>query len=241
MAKNLRIDFTTSMLFEYSKVQKDEFTEHVSSKGNTSFRKYYRQGITGSLESVEIRDSKFGQNLQLVFKEDNGELVYTQVNLYDQRGEVDNAFAEPIIRLVENLEKGVIYKVVPYNLSAEDQKSYDETTEGREVKQKYYDRRGVSVKLEDGTKIKDTLTYGDNGNIPSIVWKEHPSSPGKKKPSAASLEEKTEFLVATLKSAIDNGLAYKSTSTNSAPKQETTPEMATAGADANEEHDDLPF
>ncbi len=256
MAKYLSVDFRTGKLYEFSSTKQEGFVEYKSSTGSISYRRYENRGVLGELLNVGIRNSKFGDVIQVAQKTQDGTIVISRLDLYDKQYNVDQDFAEPFIRLVGSLKKGETYKFLTYSLSAEDQKKFD-TENGKTPQEKYYDRKGVSIKLEDGTKVDNYLYYrGDDESIviPEVVWKEHPSTPGKKRPSAASLEVKTEFLVAKLKEAIENGLAYEaytgdSNQSNDAPAQEAAPkqesapveEPQTASAGADEEYDDLPF
>jgi hypothetical protein len=57
MTKNyLQLEFSTGLFFKYSKNEEQGYEKHVSTKGNTSYRKYYKEGITGVLESVSSYD-----------------------------------------------------------------------------------------------------------------------------------------------------------------------------------------
>ena len=62
LSKNyLQLEFGSGHFFDYSKEEKDGYVKHVSTKGNTSYRKYYKDGVEGTLDSVSIYDGKFGQ------------------------------------------------------------------------------------------------------------------------------------------------------------------------------------
>lgn len=246
MAKYLGVDYANGSLYEYSKTQKEGFQKHESQTGKVTYRRYELRGVTGSLQSVEIRDSKIGEQINISLKVED-EFVVIKLPLYDQSGNVQKDYAEPFIRVVGNMQKGVTYKIQPYLFTGDAQKELDQK-DGKDIKEKYYDRTGVSVKLEDGTKVDATLFYGgDNPDtaIPMVVWKDHPTKPGKRKPSAASLEEKAEFLIAKLKQAIDSGLASESNSSNSSPTPpkayNNPPEPEEQEMLAEEEYDDLPF
>lgn len=242
----LQLDWKSSNLYEYSKNEQEGFEKHTSDSGKVTFRKYEKKGITGELLNVGVRDSKIGQLLTLAFKVD-GNITVVQFNLYDQRNQVDNTYPEAIIAHLGNLKKGETYTVVPYNLTKEAQKTYDEKTDGREVRDKYYDKRAVSFK-QDGVRVDMYLSYaeGEELSIPRLDWKEDRFNEGKKKPTAVSLEARNEFLLDQLEKAVQGHLAYESTETKPAEKQEKVAEKvekkeAAPAKKAVESNNDLPF
>lgn len=255
MAKYLDVDFNSATLYEYSKESKEGFKEHTSSKGNKSFRKLYNKGVTGELLNVSLRTRDIGDLLQIALRNSDDEVVVLKFNLFDNQGNIEQDFAENIIRFLGNMEKGTVYKIQPYLLKADVQKKYDTETAGRTVRDKYYDNRGVSIKLEDGTRVEASLRYkGDGDNIiPELVWRPHPTKEGKQKPSAASLEARTDFLIEKLKEATEGHLQYEDTTSDSSESSESQQEntnsdvqgQAPVEAPKNpvleEEYDDLPF
>lgn len=219
----LNLEFGSGNFFEYSKEEKDGYEKHVSSKGNTSYRKYFKDGVSGVIESVSVYDGKFGAQISMNIK--NGDDVYyTPVDLYDQRGNV-STFGESLIKLLPNLNKGDNVTVRGYNFTPEGEK---------------YAKIGVSIKVNDN-KVKSAFTnayYKDGklvkGDIPAIEWKK--DALGKNKPSATSLEKKDEFLIGVLKEQTER-LKWdgnsSNTSTEPVEKKEPTP--------VKEVSDDLPF
>ena len=252
----LQLDWKSSNLYEYSKTEKEDFKEETSSKGNVSYRKYENKGITGELLNVGVKDSNIGPQLKLAFKTPNGDTVVTQFNLFDQKGQVDNTYPESIIVHLGNLVKGQSYTMYPYNLDAATQKKYDETTEGREVRVKYYDKRAVSFKI-DGVKVKSFLTYaeGQATSVPRLTWKKKMiGGEEKNRPSAVSIEAKDDFLNEALTAAVTGHLAYESTGSSTSSTSATTAEAKTVVHQAKpispqeafrdapaDSHDDLPF
>lgn len=220
----LNLEFGSGNFFEYSKEEKDGYEKHVSSKGNTSYRKYFKDGVSGVIESVSVYDGKFGTQISMNIK--NGDDVYyTPVDLYDQRGNV-STFGESLIKLLPNLNKGDNATVRGYNFTPEGEK---------------YAKIGVSIKVDD-KKVKSAFTnayYKDGklvkGDIPAIEWKK--DALGKNKPSATSLEKKDEFLIGVLKEQTERlkwDGSGSNTSTEPVEKKEpTTP--------VKEVSDDLPF
>lgn len=243
MSRYLSVDFKSSQLFEYSKEAKEGFE---AQEGRSGFRKYFNEGITGELLNVGVRDSKIGQQINMALKDIEGEINVIQVGLYDQKGNVDNNFAESLISYLPSLEKGRMYRFFPYNLTAETLEESDKKA-GKELQKKYYDKRGISLK-EGGEVSITKLGYNKKGEkdstkIPSLEWKKDPT--GKNKPSAVSLEAKNEFLLSKLMEAVDGHLKYEgnNTTTNSTPSRANTQTQFEPVESSNDDydHDDLPF
>lgn len=228
----LQLEFGTGKFFEYSSKEKEGYEEHISTKGNTSYRKYY-DVVKGELDSVSVYDGKFGQSISISIK--NGdEVYYTPVGLYDQRGNV-STYAESLIKLLPKLNKGDDIAVRGYNFTPEGEK---------------YAKIGISIKV-DGEKVKSDLTnayYKDGklvkGDIPAIEWKK---VLGKNKPSAASLEAKDEYLIDVLAKE-EERLTWKNKESKPEPKQKLSvkkvPKATTEQAFGSEntvEDDNLPF
>lgn len=242
MAKYLQIEGKTGRVFEYSKTEKEGFEKYESSTGNVSYRKYYNKGVFGTLLNVSIRDSKIGEQLQVSVK--NGDdYVNLQFPLYTEKGNIDNRYAESLIRFLPNLEKGKGYRFYPYSIENE------ETG---------YNTYGISViespnpeAEEKGEKVEPFLQYSKEPKgekeIPNLEWKK---VAGKNKPSAVSLEAKDEFLYGYLKKAVDGHLKYEGSSSSSSNSSSNTPKSNSesttapkqdAPATDEDEYDDLPF
>lgn len=240
LSKNyLQLEFGSGHFFDYSKEEKDGYVKHTSTKGNVSYRKYYKDGVSGILESVSIYDGKFGQQISITIKEGD-EIYYLPVDIYDQSKQVDNTYAESLIKLLPLLEKGQNVTITGYNFKPEDSK---------------YSKIGISIKVS-GEKLKSEITnsyYKDGelvpGDIPAIVWVE---KLGKKKPSAASIEAKDEYLLSILERE-EARLTWKNNdnqnSSNEAPKEQATkqeaaksePEAPAMPPSNSDDDDDLPF
>lgn len=239
-ATYLQLEGKTGRIYQYSKTEKEGFDKHESSGGNVTYRKYFNTGLYGTLQNVSIRESKIGEQLQISVK-NGSEFINLQFPLYTQSGNIDNRYAESIIRFLPNLKKGQGYRFYPYAMEQEDSK---------------YMKYGISViespnpeNEEKGDKVEPFLGYNKEGEgdkiIPNLVWKE---IAGKKKPSAVSLEEKDTYLYTYLKEAVDGHLAYdknSSSSSNDAPKTDnsnsTSSEPVNTDDGADDEYDDLPF
>ena len=188
MNKNyLQLEFSTGLFFKYSKNEEQGYEKHVSTKGNTSYRKYYKEGITGVLESVSIYEGSFGNQISLNVKNGN-DVYYVPVDIADQKGNVDT-YAESLIKFLPQLEKGMNIAVRGYNFTPEGDK---------------YAKIGISVSVA-GQKLKANMSnaYFNKegvlvpGDIPAVAWKK--DALGKNKPTAVSLEAKNDFLLEVLK------------------------------------------
>lgn len=229
----LNVEFSSGRAFEYSKEEKEGYEKHTSSKGNVSFRKYYK-GVTGVLESVSIRDTNFGQQVSLTLN-DGDTVQYLPFSIYSPSGNVDNSFMESLITLLPNMNKGTRYTITPYNFTPENEQ---------------YAKTGVSVKDEVGGKVEKALSfsyYKDGklvpGDIPAIEWVK---KLGKNRPSAVSLEKKDSFLleilereVARLKWVGENA-PTASTPPPAGVQKKVKAETAVVNT-SNEVDDELPF
>ena len=232
----LQLEFGSGNFFIYSGVQKEGFDVHTSNKGNTSYRKYFKYGITGVLESVSIYEGKFGQQISMNIK-DGEEVYYVPVDINDQQGNIDT-YAESLIKLLPSLKKGDNVIVRGYNFIPEGDK---------------YSKIGISISV-DGEKLKSSMTNGYYkngelvpGDIPAIEWKVNKL--GKNKPTAASLEAKNEYLLDRLITETERMKwvvnATSETPAKEAPKKEASKEIpkATPAQDFgdDDDDDDLPF
>jgi len=233
----LQLEFGTGLFFDYSGEEKQGYEKHTSSKGNVSYRKYYKDGVSGVLESVSIYQGKFGNQISMNIK-DGEKVFYVPVDIADQKGNVDT-YAESLTKLLPQLVKGKTVTVKAYNFTPEGEK---------------YAKIGVSI-TQDGEKLKSALTnayYKEGklveGDIPAIVWKE--DALGKKKPSAVSLEAKNDYLLNVIKEQterlkwVQGENQTPDTSTKSDPKavKPVAPSDAFEPAtNVNTDYENLPF
>lgn len=178
----LQLEFGSGLFFNYSKDPKEGYDKHTSTKGNESYRKYYKEGISGILESVSLYDSKFGTQISMNVK-DGDNVYYLPVAVQDQSDNVDT-YAESLIKLLPQLNKGDKVTVRGYNFKPEGDK---------------YSKIGVSITAND-VKLKSTVTnayYKEGklveGDIPALEWKLNKL--GKNKPTAVSQEAKNDYLL----------------------------------------------
>lgn len=209
MNKNyLQLEFSTGLFFKYSKNEEQGYEKHVSTKGNTSYRKYFKDGITGVLESASVYEGSFGNQISLNVKNGN-DVYYVPVDIADQKGNVDT-YAESLIKFLPQLEKGMNIAVRGYNFTPEGDK---------------YAKIGISVSV-DGQKLKANMSnaYFNKegvlvpGDIPAVAWKK--DALGKNKPTAVSLEAKNDFLLEVLKRETER-LKWVQGENSSAPPTET--------------------
>lgn len=232
MTKNyLQLEFSSGNFFIYSKDETQGFEKHTSTKGNVSYRKYFKEGVSGVLESVSIYEGKFGNQISMNIK-DGDNVYYVPVDIADQKGNVDT-YAESLIKLLPQLEKGMNISVRGYNFTPEGEK---------------YSKIGISISV-NGTKLKSEMTnsYTNKegvfvkGDIPAIVWKK--DALGKNKPTAVSQEAKNDYLLEVLKVQTDrlkwesNQTASTATPTTSNAVPTATPQQAFEAPKV----DDLPF
>lgn len=255
----LQLEFGSGMFFDYSKEAKEGYDEHTSTKGNKSFRKYYKEGVSGVLESVSIYDSKFGAQISMNVKEGDN-VYYLPVAIQDQGGNVDDNFAESLIKLLPLLNKGDNVKVSGYNFIPKDKTNsaigISITANQEKLKAKltnaYYkklkDEKGNDIKDEKGQFKKEFF----DGDIPALDWKLNQLN--KNRPTAVSQEAKNNYLL-DLVTTETNRLQYvqgeNATNTPPAPKAETpknavptaTPAQAFEPATntKTDDYEDLPF
>lgn len=210
----LQLDYKSGNLFEYSGTPKEGFEKHTSKTGKESYRKYHKYGVEGTLDSVSIRDSNFGKQLSISLE--GG--TYVNFGLNDQKGNVDQ-FAEQVIKILPVLNKGDNLKIAPYNFLPEGEK---------------YNKSGITFAVE-GEKVKGlTNAYYDKegklvaGDVPPVKWKK--DALGTNKPSAASLEEKNDYLTEVLAKQADR---LKWTGSGQQPDHTPPPQEDTSS--------DLPF
>jgi len=178
----LQLEFGSGLFFNYSKDPKEGYDKHTSTKGNESYRKYYKEGVSGILESVSLYDSKFGTQISMNVK-DGDNVYYLPVAVQDQSDNVDT-YAESLIKLLPQLNKGDKVTVRGYNFTPEGDK---------------YSKIGVSITAND-VKLKSKVTNAYfkegklvDGDIPALEWKINKL--GKNKPTAVSQESKNDYLL----------------------------------------------
>lgn len=237
----LQLDYNDGKMYQSSNEEKEGFEPFTNSKGRQTYRKYFDKGVFGKLSHAEVRETDYGDRLQIVLQH-KGDDAVMQFSLYDASGNVDNRYAESIIRLIPGLKKGEAYRFYPYKMTKEFLEASD-VQAGRPKRDKYYDNQGVSVKTADLDsetaldKVEPVLMYSGEGDnvIPRVEWKMNRAK--KNVPDPVQLAQKNEFLLGHLMDAIDGPLAFGAA--NSTPATATS---SNESVPANlEEDDDLPF
>lgn len=178
--KYTSLDYAKGTLFEYSGTPKEGFEKHTSKTGKESYRKYYTYGLEGTLANVSLRDSNFGKEISIALEEG----TYINFGLYDQKNNIDQ-YAEAIIKVLGQLNKGDKVQVSPFKFLPEGQK---------------YEKTGVTVKV-NGEKVQGlTNSYYKEGSlvkgdIPAVEWKQDKLDKTKKKPDLASVAAKNDYLI----------------------------------------------
>jgi hypothetical protein len=197
-------------IFQYSKDEKPEFKAHTNTKGVVSYRKFYNQGVDGTLLSVVKKNNQFLNNAEeikitLQDGEDENIISFT---VLDQSGDGMDDFSEAMTLLLPKMSKGEVYNINNWSMKKGD------IIGGEVVK---YPKKGVTLKQE-GLKIKSDMTfeYVKNkntdleqhfpGDVPMLQWKE---VAGKNRPTAASKEVRLIFMYDLLTAQIAriNGVA----------------------------------
>jgi len=236
MSKSLQLEFSSGKFSEYSSTAKEGFVEQ-----NKGFKKFH-DSVKGELLSASVRDSKIGQQICLVIKDEENDYCYTNIPLYDNKNQI-GSYAESLITYISSLSKGTKLELSGYNFKPDDSK---------------YSKIGVSIKV-DGNKIERTLSasyYNKKGefvkgDIPALVFEEDPLTK-KKMPTLVSIAEKEKFLKTYLAEnlkrleyvkddSVQKPAGDKPQISNKVPT--ATPEQAFAPVDNlnDDEFEDLPF
>lgn len=180
MSNYLKLDYKSGTLYEFSASAQEGYEKHISKTGKESYRKFYPKGYTGVLTGVSVRDGNFGKELSLSFENQ----VFVNFGIFDQKSNIDQ-YTEQVIKALPALELGSEITVFPYSFTPEGEK---------------YSKTGVSFKKGEEKLIGLTNSYYDkngdlvSGDVPPIRWKPNPLG-GSKKPSAADVETKNEYLI----------------------------------------------
>lgn len=257
----LDIDYGNMCFYEYSADEKAGFEEHTNTAGKVSYRKLYKKGVYGVLQSVNIVDTKFKGKV-LSFRMILGEDLYLATfSLYDQRGNLDNRLIEPLIAMLPNMVKEQAYRIYPWALESDTPRAdgSPRMRYGVSVKEANLDK--MEVIEGDEAKVKPKFKrrkkeekFDAKIHVPDLEFKE---KLGSWRPTAVSVEAKQDFLIELLESSLEN-LGYEGTDQESQPKQEVksksqrkapvkaevaTAEYIKAPIDDldDEDYDDLPF
>jgi hypothetical protein len=168
----LQIEFKSGNLFEYSKEQKEGFEEHKNSKGNVSYRKYYKDGIYGVYKSTTIRDTDFGKEVSVHFVDVENSNNFINFPLFDQNKNIA-AYAESLITVLPSMQENYVYRIFPYTMEKEGSKykTYGISIKHADMYEKTVredfplERLTYSYTKKDGEVVK--------GDIPAVLWKDN--------------------------------------------------------------------
>ena len=250
----LQLEFGSGLFFDYSKEPKEGYEEHTSTKGNKSFRKYYKEGISGVLESVSLYESKFGTQISMNVK-DGDNVYYLPVAVSDQGDNVDESFAESLIKLLPQLNKGDNVKVSGYNFIPKGDQypkmGMSIIVGGEKLKSKLTNAYFKKLKDTNGEFIKDEKGQWKkeffDGDIPALDWQINKLN--KNKPTAVSQEAKNNYLLdlVTVETSRLQYVQGETTTQSSAPVQKQAPTASPSEAfepavsTKKEEFTNLPF
>lgn len=157
-------------IYESSKTPKEGFEEHISTKGNISYRKVYKKGLYGIYKSIELRDSKIGQQLSIHVVDQHNNTIYFQIPFKDQKGDI-GTFAESILAKLPYMQAEFLYRFYAYNMPVEG---------------KTYSNIGISIKHAnpDWETVREDIAVGQltfsytvkatgetvAGDVPAVVW-----------------------------------------------------------------------
>lgn len=255
----LDIDYGNMCFYEYSATEKAGFEEHKTEAGKVSYRKLYKKGVYGILQSVSIVDTKFKGKV-LSFRMLLGDdLFLASFSLFDQRGNLDNRFIEPLITMLPNMKKEQAYRIYPWSMESDTPKANGNIRMMYGVSVKEADLDNLTVGKDDEGKIfpkykrcKKDEEFNADVHIPQLEFKE---KLGTWKPTAVSVEVKQDFLTDLLESSLET-LGYEKTDqkaqTETKPKAEKQAPVEAKVASAadvaaptqdleGENYDDLPF
>jgi len=252
---NLDIDWKKGCFYQYSKTDQEGFEKHVNSAGTESYRKYFNAGVYGTLQSVQIDDTPMGKKLSVRLM-DGEDIFIARIPLYDQRSNIDNNFAEPLITLLPNMEKNQAYRIFPWIMEREEKgkngkprKSYGVSVKVADLDQKKV-LEGDKYKVEPKfSRRKKEEEFNSKIHIPDLVFEEEF---GSFKPTALSLDTRKKFLVDLLNQSLDV-LGYKKEGSSEqqaepkqqkeAPKKKEQPKTDPVPSSVieDEDYDDLPF
>lgn len=169
--KYLQIEFGTGNLFAYSKEEKEGYELFTSSKGNTSYREYHKEGVYGIYRGASIRETKFGKEISVHMVDIDGGNVYISFPLFDQSKDIA-VYAEALIAFMPALQMNFVYRLFPY---AMDRKGTEYKNYGVSIK--HADMQEKTVR-EDYPLDRLSYTYTKDGvetkgDIPATKWTKH--------------------------------------------------------------------
>lgn len=224
----LQAEFGSGNIYEFSKEAKEGYTEYTSKTGSVSYRKYWDNGLIGVYKGVSIRDSQFGKQISIGIVNQNGDMCYLQLPLFDQRDSIQT-FAEGFITYLPALQKDYIYRLFPYNIAPDLNKGEKYSKVGFSIKHVMNDFTTING-AHPVDRLTPTFTSKDTGeivqgNIPQQHWKD--GAGGNKVLDRLDKDKYLyEVLVAGSSESLGSGEKMKVDNNASAPQPITVPETA---------------
>lgn len=174
----LQLEAGSGNLFEYSKEPKEGFEKHVSINKSTqtettSYRKYHKEGVFGTLSSFSTRESERGGQkiMELSIVMDNGDTrFYINFPLKDAKGYIQS-YAVAAIAYLPALVEGKAYRIFPYAIPRKDnptKKNYGVAINFARLSDNAVDKDNKITQLTYEAQSKDgKITPGD---IPRVIW-----------------------------------------------------------------------
>lgn len=258
----LDLDYKNNCFYEYSGSPKEGFEEHTNGAGKVSYRKLFKAGVYGLLQSVSVLKNQRGITIMSFRMLLNDDLYLLSFPLYDQKGNFDNRFIEPLIPMLSNLQKEGAYRIFPWAMESETAKKKDGTPRvnyGVSIKEANLDNLSVGDTKIGPThkRRKKDETFDAKIHLPDLEFVEEY---GSWKPTAVSVDARKAFLKGLLDEALEN-LGYVKQEQNTNPQAEaqtpaeqpktkpqtqeatvaTAADIAAPAVEIEEDYDDLPF
>lgn len=260
----LDLDYKNMCFYEYSGSPKEGFEEHTNGAGKVSYRKLYKKGVFGILQSVSVVKTDRGHILSFRMLL-NDDLYLASFPLYDQKGTFDNRFIEPLIPMLANMRKEGAYRIFPWSMESTTSTKKDGSPRmmyGVSVKEANLDN--LTVGEGDEGKIQPTFRrrkkeekFDATKHLPDLEFVEEY---GSWKPTAVSIDVRKSFLKDLLdKALVDLGYDKEESNTNTQQSAQATTAKAEKPATqqatvataqdmsaptedlSDEDYDDLPF
>ena len=153
--------------FYISSKDKIEGYVEVQIKDRGTFYHKYLSNISGVLETIKMRDGKFGQTLELYLKQDNGDIGVLSTNIFRNTSSVDD-FTKSLIRILDNLKKGEKYEFFLNNKSKDKKEFLYKTIYASKINGE--DKEKIEWSFENsevpaGEKVKHPVTGVESWNF----------------------------------------------------------------------------
>ena len=238
----LKVEYSTGLLYEYSKEKVEGFEEHTSDKGKTTYRKYYKRGAFGTLRGVTIREVEFNgtktKEVSVAMRDKDQNNIYINVPLFDAKKNITD-YAEGVISHLKSIKQGEAYRVFPYNIKNDGDKysNVGMSFKKADLEKEEAEKDPLPKLTKSFAKKDGTITEGD---IPAIVF-EKDFDGGWVKDAKA----RNKFLYETLVAFVEGTPVDNTPAPSTAPKAEAKPaiqpDKSFEKTKVVEDNSDLPF